>query len=117
MTAPTEAEIRALIESKSKADFGAQIFEITGPVDYFYEDDPPREGPEDGLWHDLRPSQQRRLRELLNGIYDLADEYERRVVDATVQAVLTFAAEYPDAPRAKELQPAQNGPGAAISRA
>lgn len=85
---PTEAEIREAIRERSDySDSGATVYEITKPAV--------------ALWADLRPSEAARLEDLMNEIYKLADDFESRVVEAVVAAGLTFAAEYPDAPRAR----------------
>jgi hypothetical protein len=52
------------------------------------------------LWTNLNPSEQARLEELIDTVYDMSGSLEAQVVDATVHAALTFAAEYPNARRA-----------------
>lgn len=115
MTAPTEAEIREVAldafrevmrEHASGWDV-PWVYDLSAPLRY----EPPDEDGEPalpwlvGLWTDLRPSQAARLSDLREAIYERADvlmvEAADRIVDAVVEAALTFAAEYPDAPRAK----------------
>lgn len=94
---PTEEEIRALINDHlGPFDVGEAISEVIALVSY-HDEDSAQEGP---LWTNLDPSEQTRLEELIDGVYDMADEFEAQVVDATVHAALTFAAEYPNAWRA-----------------
>ncbi len=115
MTAPTEAEIRAAIADRMRkypndnprqklAGAVDQAFDAVGYIDL------DEEGQYDwgtqalsDLWADLRPSEVERLHELIA-------EAKRRALDAAwaviaeqvVAAGLAFAAEYPDAPRAKQ---------------
>ena len=62
-----------------------------------------------GLWDDLRPSEDAYLTGLCDAIYEEIQPIQRdvtaRIADAVVRAALTFAAAYPDAPRAV-LEPA-----------
>lgn len=119
MTAPTEAEIRALIDDRSARYPNDSIehhldhvldkaFDTIGYVDL------DEQGQRDfgstflsDTWADLRPSEADRLGELIAAARQQAAERARAaIVEEVVAAALTFAAEYPDAPRAKALQPA-----------
>jgi len=103
MTAPTEGEIRALVDAPVvdvTDEIGATVYDIVRVLQ------------DEGLWTDLRPSQEKRLEDLIESVYAKTDAF---VVDElipairgfAVEAALTFAAEYPDAPRAaKEAVPA-----------
>ncbi len=60
------------------------------------------EGDPGDVWENLRPSEARRLRQLTDhAINELASDLEQRIITRLTVAVLTFAAEYPDAPRCK----------------
>lgn len=98
MGAPTEAEIRAAID-EANPDFGELVYEFTRCVSYA---DPGTRGfaYEPRLYEDLRPSERERLEALLSEVYDLEEPVLKMIEDRVVAAVLTFAAEYPDAPRA-----------------
>lgn len=107
--APTEAEIREaarrhldrVLQSTELID-SPWVFDLAEPLRYTPPD-------EDGwprnhsLWDDLRPTQAARLNELIEDIWSKTDvlmvEAANRVVELVVEAGLTFAAEYPDAPR------------------
>lgn len=107
MTAPTETEIREAIQAAvddSSVDLGEWVYEILSPIQYT----PPaaRGGGYDDtehLWDDLRPTQDARLAELREAIYSAVQADERKIVkriqEMAVQAALTFAQEFPDAPR------------------
>ena len=102
---PTEGEIRALInENLGPFEVGEAISQVTALISYD-DADPVHEGR---LWTNLDPSEQARLEELIDTVYDMADAFEAQVVDATIHAALTFAAEYPNAPRAS-LPPVIHG--------
>jgi hypothetical protein len=93
----TEEEIRGLInENLGPFDVGEAISRVIALISYD-DDDPVHEGL---LWTNLDPSEQARLEELIDTVYDMSDSLKAKVVDATVRAALTFAAEYPNAPRA-----------------
>lgn len=101
---PTEAEIREVIADNTifDADFGTVIHRYVsaiafGPDEYGIDED-------SRIWTDLRPSETKRLGDLIDEVYDLADKFQAEVVEATVRAALTFAAEYPDATRAADLR-------------
>lgn len=110
MTAPTEAEIReaaqdalrAVIEEHGGGWDVPWVYDLCTPIRYAPDDGPMLDT---SPWTDLRPSQAARLDALVDGIYETADklmaETAARVAEAVVEAALTFAAEYPDAPRAK----------------
>lgn len=110
MTAPTEAEIREAANAPVLTDsdeIGSLVYELLGPIRYLppEEDSPGRSISAGCLWDDLRPSQAARLQDLLDGIYTKTDtliqkEVIPRIRELVVEAALTFAAEYPDAPRA-----------------
>lgn len=107
--APTEAEIRAAVAGAvidCGYDIGDAAFALAAPIRYLT----PAEDPEHVLsthclWDDLRPSQAERLSELMEEIFtkgDLIIEQEvlPRIRGLVAEAALTFAAEFPDAPRA-----------------
>lgn len=110
MTAPTEAEIRGASSAtfpRDSDEVASLVFELAGPLRWV----PPTElvtgatVNDDCLWDDLRPSQAARLQELYDDIYPKVDvliqqEVVPRIRELVVEAALTFAAEYPDAPRA-----------------
>lgn len=104
MTAPTEADIRAVID-RHKDDRRPDPWDFasafTSAVDYIPEDE--RGIGENHVWANLRPSEEARLNELLSEVFNLAsrevEALEQRLWEATVNAAMTFAAEYPDAPR------------------
>ena len=112
MTAPTEAEIRALLaHHKVEKDILSEISDPLGHAvdvvtDLIYVPDEQTFG-EPFIWQDLRPTERARLEQLVAGVLE---ELEATVmpmivsliVERTVQAALTFAAEYPDAPRVRE---------------
>lgn len=111
MTAPTEEDIRATMARFMDAqlpDPWAYACNLVGPVDYIPDDE--RGNHTNRVWDNLGPTEQARYAELINGIYDLAatefEAIEKRLLEATVAACLTFAAEHPDAPRAKRAVPA-----------
>ena len=105
MTAPTEAEIRAIIEEYSIGDPAELAFDVIQAVHYI-PDNERRGGSMNRVWTDLRHTEAERLTELLDDVFTLAEKCKQQLEDATVAACLTFAAEYPDAPRAKVLQTA-----------
>lgn len=102
-TARAEAEIHAAcryaLDDSSEIDIGSWVHELARPISFHPDDDPPS-----SLWTDLRPSEAKRLSDLLERVYRTADAWEAEIVDriiaAVVEAGVTFAAEYPDAPRA-----------------
>ncbi len=100
MTAPTEAEIRAAVDEglekdPTGPDFGDVIYRYTSNLDW---DEDQTTAP--GVWRDLRPSERERLRELLSEVYEIEETFHAMTVEAAVKAALTFAAEFPDVPRA-----------------
>ena len=107
-TTVTEAEIREAADAAvadKLADFGELVFPLSAPIRYLLpEEDPDRSLRRVGLWDDLRPSQAARLAELGEAIYTKSDLMQQdiiaRIREFVVEAALTFAAEYPDAPRA-----------------
>lgn len=99
-TAPTEAEIREIL-AEAEPDIGELISEFTNLLAYV---PPGSRGPAytPGLWDDLRPSQENRLLDLLDNVYEELKEAIRKMIeDRVVAAALAFAAEFPDAPRAQ----------------
>jgi hypothetical protein len=93
MTAPTEEEIRAAIAREWGRDIGRDFHDaFTGCQllgDSLFD------------WDDMRPSEQERLNELTHSAVDpIRADAQRRINEALVSAGLSFAAEYPDAPRA-----------------
>ena len=108
MTAPSEQEIREAVQAAlddSSVDIGEWVHTMLAPLLFV----PPGErGPayEVGLWDDLRPSQAERLDNLIEGVYiriqPLEEEVTTKIREAIVEAALTFAAEYPDAPRGRQ---------------
>lgn len=53
-------------------------------------------------WGDLRPSEAARLGEIISEAQERAEEKARAaIIEEVIGAALTFAAEYPDAPRAE----------------
>ncbi|HUG47975.1 MAG TPA: hypothetical protein VMP67_06135 [Candidatus Limnocylindria bacterium] len=61
----------------------------------------------DVLWWDIRPSQAVRLHQLVGEARDRAlSRCQAIIVDELTAAGVQFAAEYPDAPRAREKVPA-----------
>jgi hypothetical protein len=99
MTAPTEAEIRETITAAMPAaagTIGDRAYELTFSIRY--------------LWGDLPPSQGARIEALIEeaqaAIEALEPEVLGRVREAVAAAAMTFAAEYPDAPRARAAVPA-----------
>lgn len=85
-TAPTEAEIRAVFDPWRFDDAWS---EHSGRIDLLYDTD------------DMRPSHLERLDHLLSEALDpIRDAAVRDLNDAIAAAVLRFAAEHPDAPRA-----------------
>lgn len=113
MTAPTEQEIREAVQKQLDvliAEDGTNtpdwIAAVLTPLRY----NPPSMDYNPSLWADLRPSQEARLEALEEEVFRKADalmlEVAARLAEAVVEAALTFAAEYPDAPRAKEAVPA-----------
>lgn len=113
MTAPTADEIREAIEDRANR-YGKETRDklaeaIDGALDtiaYVAIDD--AAGPNTGavvvsdLWADLRPSEATRLAELIGDARArLLASLWPQIVDAALEAGSTFAAEYPDAPRAE----------------
>jgi hypothetical protein len=101
-TAPlTEAAIREAVRSAAAgADVGELVCEFLAPIRYVPRGE---RGPayRGALWDDLRASETARLDAIIEQVYQdleglICDSIETRVV----AAALTFAAEYPDAPRA-----------------
>lgn len=98
-TAPTEAEIRQRIASDLRAiDFDALIHDAAAAINYVAPID---RGPayRGALWDNLRPKEAARLEELLDAVYEADGALRVLLVDRITRAALTFAAEFPDAPR------------------
>jgi hypothetical protein len=107
MTAPTEQEIRAAVRAAlddSDIDIGEWVHELVAPISYSAPSER-GEAYEPALWDDLRPSQAALLQSLIEVIYTKSDALQNevlaRIEDYVVEAGLAFAAEHPDAPRAK----------------
>jgi hypothetical protein len=101
-TAPTEEEIRAAIAREwtdrpptgptIEVDFSDAFTRCTGLLDGLYDLD------------DLRDSELGRLLVLTSQAIDpIREEARRQINSALGYVALTFAAEYPDAPRARRL--------------
>jgi hypothetical protein len=114
MAAPTEEEIRsavkAALDERGDIDIGQWVHDLAAPIGYHARDlDAPRgtgtSWSSPCLWDDLRPTEAERLSDLLEAIYHQADAWEAEVLakitEAVVAAGVQFAAEYPDAPRAR----------------
>ena len=116
MAAPTEAEIRQVIHDRAakfpgdnprdKLDEG--IDKALDALGYVELDDDEQDGMPSGatvisdLWTDLRPSEAVRLRDVVHDVRtELRDALWSMIEDRVVAAGLTFAAEHPDAPRAR----------------
>lgn len=109
--APTEAELRAIIERHQDqrlpdpADFA---FAFVSPIEYVPEDEIGNHV--NRVWDNLRPEEAERLTQLMDEVFTVAERelaiVEERCREAAVRAALTFAAEYPDAPRARAEDPA-----------
>jgi hypothetical protein len=102
MSAPTEREIRAILEPAKAAmadSLGEAIHEATSLIGYTY----PHERAEayvGGVWDNLRPSEEGRLEGHIEAAYtDLYDSLAQAIVDRVTTAALRFAKEYPNAPR------------------
>jgi hypothetical protein len=106
MSAPTEAEIRTAVEGalgrSREIDVGSWVHELVQPIAYYPPEDRINRPP-DCLWDNLRPSEAERLSALVEQIYVAADEWETYVVQQITERILaaglTFASEFPDAPR------------------
>jgi len=102
MPAPTEAEIRAIlqaVEEEIDENLGEVVNVATSLIDY---EVPERRGEaySGSVWDDLRESEANRLRLILDECaHDLYKDLTRLIIDRVTAAALTFAAEYPDAPR------------------
>jgi hypothetical protein len=108
-TAPTEDEIREAVRrasDTSRFDVGQLVYDLLRPLHYVR---PAERGPAYGdgpkLWDDLRPSQAARLDDLSDAVYTEGNSLEATLIETlremVIRAALTFATEYPDAPRAK----------------
>ena len=108
MTAPTEAEIRELVATRlahciaeDEISIGDWLGELIEPIRYA---NPNLGGMANRVWADLRPTEEARLAELVEGIYTAGDvltqELAKKIGDLIVAAAMTFATEHPDAPRA-----------------
>lgn len=127
MTAPTEAEIREAIVERGRYPLGvssptardalrdvvdAYAANLSNPAFLALEFDPadgdPTIGDSGDVWQALDKPTARRLRMIVRSARaELAADLERQIVDRLTAAGLTFAAEYPDAPRAvREAAPA-----------
>lgn len=120
MTAPTEQEIREAVRRRI-ADWPNDnpinplrdaIWGLTQMLEYSFPE--PGDSAEtmselygaepdaDDLWWDLRPREAKRLAKIREETVDRAQARALAVItDEIVAGGLTFAAEYPDAPRAK----------------
>ena len=94
---------RAVIH-KVADDIGSVIGDLNAaagvrytPSDPSLTDDDPDDP--DSLWTDLRPSQQKRLAELLDGLYAQEERIVEELVASIVKVAGAFAAEYPEAVR------------------
>jgi hypothetical protein len=111
----TEAEIQdaviAAIKDSSSFDLGPLVHELCRPL-HWSPVELRGENYVDGLWVDLRPSEAEELANLVDAIYDQADsihgEAVERIAKLVVAAGLQFAAEHPDAPRAKPAASAED---------
>jgi hypothetical protein len=117
MSAPTEEEIRAAIEAEiaeypsdnGLRNLGEAIDRLADPIDWHLsgdEDESDEDGTPhqlgDNVWRNLRPTEAARLRLLVERAKLSAFAMAREaIVREIVAAGLTFAAEYPDAPRAR----------------
>ena len=118
MTAPTEQEIRDLLEARiaqypsdsGESNLSESIEQFFDLIDYKVETDSATdEAIEYGndVWTDLRPSHGRRLQQLATEGRERAYEQARTlIIEGVVAAALRFAAEYPDAERQKVPVPA-----------
>lgn len=110
--APTADELRSLLrqvadgDRSGDIDIGAWVYRVTQPIHYA---EPGEGGDEPGvLWtcmyRNLTMAECKRLSGLLEGVYREADAIQEeaiaRIIELAVSAGLTFAEEYPDAPRA-----------------
>jgi hypothetical protein len=94
MSAPTEEEIRAAIARQWGGEIGRDFQDAFTGCQMLG----------DGLFDldDMRPSEQECLDELTyHAIEPIRNQAQRQVNEAIVAAILDFAAEHPDAPRAK----------------
>ena len=114
MSAPTEVEIRAAIadritkyphdNARVKLEYAVdQIFDVVVYVDLDENGRVDLRVPAlSDLWADLRPNEIERVRELIAEAKGRAlDAAWPVIADQVVAAAVAFAAEYPDAPRAK----------------
>lgn len=112
MAAPTEAEIRALLDARraaypldgGDAKLDEAIGELFAIIDYRPLDEDEAEPGETAtgaeVWTDLRPSEWMRLRELVKEAQTRAKARALEAIVAEIHAsAVAFAAEYPDAPR------------------
>jgi hypothetical protein len=114
MTAPTEHEIRAVLEAESRSHpndnevtgLSEAIDQLFYTVEYRsltaeeaeYDDG----GPLTHLWGSLLLAEEQRLAEIVEEAKARAyDRARAAIVEEVIAAGLRFAAEYPDAPRAK----------------
>jgi len=100
MTAPTDQDIREAIAAEAANDqVVGYIDDAIGFASTFTS--------KVWLWEELRKSEQERLSEILEQHLDiLAVECRAAIVARFTVAARQFAAEYPDAPRAREKVPA-----------
>jgi hypothetical protein len=82
---------------------------IAATIGYYPPDSDDMRDDENSLWTDLRPSQRARLLDLIDDLYELEGEVFARLTSAIIQAGVTFAADYPDALRARP-QPIEVNP-------
>lgn len=121
MSAPTEEEIRRLLAerlAKYPRDGGEEhlneaVDEMFDLIDYCplnqqeAFDQWPHTAIGDDVWADLRPTEWKRLGDIVHEAKARAyDRARALIIDELVNAALVFAAEYPDAPRARREVPA-----------
>lgn len=114
-TAPTEAEIRAVLAGRWSADGELRSTETYRRLEeagslavapLWWEapdvpDDSHSDESGDEIWSDLRPSEATRLHELIGEAQKRAEQLcIEAIANELTAAALAFAAEYPDAPRA-----------------
>lgn len=99
--APLSAALRGIAEEYAGPATSA-AWAVLDAIDYDWGDSV-GQGDDDAIWGDLRPTEARRLRELVqSAIAKIVPECEAIIINAVTAAAMQFAAEYPDAPRATE---------------
>ena len=97
MSAPTEANVRATIAAHVKR-YG---LDISSNDDAYHPFDALASCEGSSPWRDLRPSESARLEAIITAAEARAwARCHDALVEEAVAAALTFAGEYPDAPRA-----------------